>query len=464
LDGTLIRSDLLLESSLILLRRNPLLIVMFPLWLIRGRAVLKREIAQRVRLNPAALPYREEFIEFLRRESAGRRVFLSTGSDMLLAGPIARHLGIFEEVFASDGQTNLTGKRKLEILEKRFAATGFSYAGNDWVDLPIWRASESPIAIGASAPLVRHLTAQIPGARIFREPAAGWKDYVRLLRMHQWVKNLIVFVPLLTSHKIGNFHLVARSLWAFAAFCAAASLTYVLNDLWDLESDRLHPTKRRRPFASGALSIAMAAWLVPVLVATAVFCVIHAPGRLALVLATYIVVTTLYSASLKRHALLDVICLAGLYTLRILAGQEATGVAYSPWLMAFAMFLFFSLALVKRFSELHGLQSRTQNEAAGRGYFVGDLMPVAIFGIGSGMVAVLVLALYVNSTTVQGLYHRPFLLLLGCPLLLYWIGRIWLLAFRGQVHEDPIIFALRDSVSYVVGLLSLFLLALATFC
>ncbi len=463
LDGTLIKTDVLWESLMLLLKRSPFYLVVLPLWWMRGRAFLKQQIASRTKLNPATLPYHPAFLEYLRDEQrAGRPLVLATAADEHLARPIAQHLGLFTEVIASNGETNIRGKHKGDALSQRFGRQHFDYAGNSTVDLPVWEQARSAIVVNASPRLADRARQLTDVSRVFPAPAPFLPALLRALRPHQWVKNLIVFVPLLTSHKFADKNVLLRAVLAFIAFCLCASGVYVLNDLLDLEADRHHALKKLRPFASGQLSLGLGLLLVPLLLTAGVGIAWWLSWNFAAVLALYFVLTTSYSWRIKQVALLDVFFLAGLYTMRLIGGHEATGVAYSFWLLVFSMFIFLSLALVKRFTELKALRQQNQQDSKGRGYTAGDLELVATMGIVSGFLAVLVLALYVNSEAVTRLYQCPNALLLLCPLFLYWISRVWLIAHRGQMHDDPIVFALKDGASYLIGALVLIALWLAT--
>ncbi len=451
LDGTLIKTDLLWESALRLITRNPLYLFAILFWFLRGRAYLKSEIARRVELNPAALPYHDEFMHFLREQHAhGRRLVLATASNYSLAECVATHLGLFAEVIASDRQTNLRSRTKAARLIERFGHHGFDYAGNSGADLPVWREARQALVVGKA----RH---DLPDAHVFPCERRLLHHLLRLLRPHQWAKNLIIFVPLLTAHQLDQSTNLRAAALAFAAFSLCASGLYVLNDLLDIEADRHHANKRNRPFASGALPIPLGFVLVPLLLTGAAAFAAALPGRFALAIAAYLGLTTAYSLWIKRVALLDVFLLAGLYTIRLVGGHEATRVSYSAWLLVFSMFIFLSLALVKRFQELHTYNSH----AHGRGYAPSDLELIASLGSSSGYLSVLVLALYVNSEQVRVLYHHPLRLLLICPLFLFWISRVWLLAHRGGLHDDPVLFALRDRMSYLVALLTLLIIWLA---
>jgi 4-hydroxybenzoate polyprenyltransferase/phosphoserine phosphatase len=462
LDGTLIKTDLLWESLVRLLKSNPFLLFLVPFWWARGRACLKARIAERATVDPAGLPYNQALLDFLRSEKQqGREIILVTASDTKLAALVARHLGLFNEVMASDGKTNLRGKTKGDTLASRFGGKGFDYAGNSSVDLPVWSQAREAIVVNAASSLADRARQRCAVRQVFERDASWFKAFVMALRPHQWVKNLIIFVPLVTSHKLGEVRLTLAAVLAFVSFSFSASGVYILNDLIDLEADRQHPSKQRRPFASGDTPLPAGLIACPLLLACGLVLAASISSGFALVLILYLVLTTSYSLRLKQIALLDVFCLAGLYTIRLIAGHEATHIDYSFWLLVFSMFIFLSLALVKRFVELKEARQSAREEIKGRGYSLDDLELVASLGSSCGFMAVLVLALYANSKEVNDLYKRPMILLLVCPLLLYWISRVWLTAHRGKMHDDPIVFALKDPASYVVGGLTLAVLWIA---
>ncbi len=463
LDGTLIRTDVLWESLVRLLARNPLYLVAVVVWWMRGRAHLKAELARRVQLDVAALPYQPEFLQWLRQQkAAGRELYLVTASDVRLAGAVADHLGLFTEVLASDGRHNLRGKAKGARLAERFGDAGFDYAGNSSVDLPVWERGRRAIVVNASERLARRAAKRATVENVFPARESGLGAFWRGLRPYQWVKNLIVLVPAITSHRLTEPAVALDALIAFVAFCLCASGVYLLNDLLDVESDRHHAAKRERPFARGDLPLAVGLVAFPLLLLGSLLIGTSLSQGFVATLGVYVLLTTAYSLRLKQAPLLDVFCLAGLYTVRLVAGHEATGIVYSFWLLVFSMFLFLSLALVKRGVELEAARQQNRNDIKGRGYAAGDLPLITILGCCSAFLAVLVLALYVNSQEVRILYRHPTLLLLICPLLLYWMSRLWLLAARGRMHDDPVVFALRDPVSYAVGALTLAVIWLAT--
>jgi 4-hydroxybenzoate polyprenyltransferase len=463
LDGTLIRSDLLLETLLLLTKRNPLYLFLFPVWLLRGKAVLKAQIASRVSLEPAALPYNKEFVEWLRAERAAQRsIWLCTAASEPLARSVADHLGLFDGVLASDRTVNLAGTAKAARLVEQFGEGGFDYCGNERRDLAVWRHASGAIVVNGGSHLETEVSRFVRVVRAFPSNAHPLKSIIRALRPHQWAKNMLIMVPLLAAHGAADPGAVAAALLAFAAFSLCASSVYVLNDLLDLEADRAHPRKSKRPFASGDLPLLAGLAMAPSLLAVAVIIAAFLPAKFWLVLATYYALTCAYSFALKGLVLIDALTLAGLYTLRIIAGSGAVSVALSFWLLLFSVFLFLSLAFVKRFAELESLRKQQRLRAAGRGYHVEDLSLLQSLGTASGYLSVLVLALYINSPQIEMLYSRPKVIWMLCVLMLYWISRIWMVAQRGQMHDDPVVFALKDKASLGVGLLAALVVALAT--
>lgn len=457
LDGTLIRSDLLLESLLLLVKRNALYLLLSVVWLLRGgKAGLKAGIAARVTLNPAALPYNQELLSWLKAErSRGRSLWLCTAANERLANSVAQHLGFFDGVVASDARSNLAGDCKAGELVARFGESGFDYCGNEWRDLAIWRRAHGVIVVNASSALERHVARQLgAGAVVFSRRGRSLPAIVRALRPHQWAKNVLLLVPLFAAHRLGDLDGLIHAVLALAAFCMCASSVYLLNDMLDLEADRAHARKSKRPFAAGDLSLRVGLALVPVLMAGAAGIAVFLPDRFRSALLAYYVLTVAYSFALKRLLLIDAVALAGLYTLRVIAGAGASEVALSFWLLLFSVFLFLSLAFVKRYAELDGLRRQHRLQAIGRGYHVEDLTILQSLGTAAGYLSVLVLALYINSPDIQALYHRPKVIWMLCVLMLYWISRVWMTAHRGAMHDDPVVYALKDRVSLVVGLLA----------
>jgi 4-hydroxybenzoate polyprenyltransferase len=453
LDGTLIRTDLLAESALLLLKSKPWLVGLIPLWMLRGRAYLKRQLASRVQLPVATLPFREDLLEYLRSEHKdGRELVLATASDSILAQQVADHLKLFSKVIGSDSVTNVKGEAKTQRLIEELGGKAFVYAGNSKIDMDVWKHSAGAVLVDTPPSVSRRVQESIKDVRVFPATKSDtFGQFVKAIRVHQWVKNLLIFAPIIAAHQVSDTSRLLKATLAFAAFSLCASAVYLLNDLVDLEADRQHPRKCRRPFASGSLPLFFGFALFPLFFGMS-FWVASLVGRdFVLTLLGYAAITTLYSFYLKRLVLLDVIVLAGLYTLRIIAGLIAPDVPVSHWLLAFAMFIFLSLALSKRFSELHALRKLNKESPAGRGYRTVDLEQLASMGSASGYISVLVLALYIQSKEVTILYEHPQVLWLICPAFFYWISRVWLLAHRGYLHEDPVVFALKDKASYLVG-------------
>lgn len=463
LDGTLVRTDLLVESWFTLLKLNILLALLAPYWLIHGKSRLKQEIAQRADLDIQSLPYNSVFLEYLRdQRMRGRLLVLVTASHEKYANQIADHLGIFNEVFATNGQTNLSSDKKQQLLTERFGNKRFDYAGNARADLQVFTHARQVILVNPELGVKRVAEKSLDNIeRVFEDKSGRFHAYIRALRPHQWVKNLLVFIPLAAAHKLGDLTLLGQALVAFVAFSLCASSVYLLNDLLDLSADRTHTRKRTRPFASGAASVKVGLVIIPLLLATSVGIAVRLPVVFLAVLVAYYVSTLAYSLWLKGKLMVDVLMLAGLYTLRILAGAAAVTVVPSFWLLAFSMFLFLSLAMVKRYAELLDLKHAGKNEAKGRGYDVTDLATIQSLGASAGYCAVLVLALYINSNDVRIIYTHPEIIWLLCPLLLYWVSRMWQRAGRGEMHDDPIVFAIKDRVSRWVGAVCAFVVVVA---
>ncbi len=446
LDGTLLRTDTLYESALRLLKRNPLYAALLPIWLLGGRANLKRQIASRIDLNVANLPYHKPFLAYLRQQrNAGRRLILASGSDTTYVQAVADYVGLFSNILASDGTTNLTGSKKLERIRGFAGDSSFDYAGNAREDLTILSASDRAILINPSSGVLRSARLQgIEPEVIDDRTGPFWQAVLRALRPHQWLKNLLLFIAPLMAHRIAEPAILGQAILGFVAFGLCASSVYVLNDLLDLSDDRLHPRKKNRPFASGDLPIGLGLALIPLLLAAAFAISLLLPIAFTGVLATYYTITLAYSLCLKRAALVDVVVLAALYAVRIIAGAAAVSIALSSWLLAFALFLFLSLAMVKRYTELLTIERLGRRTAAGRGYEIGDKEILSQFGSASGFLAVLVLALYVNSENVADLYRWPAVIWGLCPLVLYIVMRMWFLARRDGLQDDPVVFVLTD--------------------
>jgi 4-hydroxybenzoate polyprenyltransferase/phosphoserine phosphatase len=464
MDGTLLATDSGWELLLSLIKRAPLAALTLMFQLLRGRACFKRRLAQLANIDAARLPYRPEILALLRREHArGRYLVLATGADELIAREIASHVGLFSEVLASDGKLNLRGREKADKICQRFAAQGFDYIGNSFADLHVWRRAGEALVVEPSPGLLKMVRRTASVTQIF-QPASGQRigRVLATARVYQWIKNLLLFAPLVLAHDINQLALWLKACLAFVSFCLCASAGYALNDLLDLDSDRTHPIKRFRPLAAAQISIRVVGLLVLVCALIGVvLSVVFLPARFTELLLLYLAATAAYSTCFKRFVLVDVFVLAGLYTLRILAGGAAVNVPISRWLAAFSMFFFLSLAFAKRFSELRASGRGEGGEPTRPGYRGLDVSFLQSVGAASGYLAALVMAFYVDSPEVKRLYSHPQWLWLACPLLLYWISRLWLFAQRGEIREDPLVFALSDKASYLVALCLLAVIWLA---
>ena len=463
MDGTLLSTDLLHETTLLFLSRHPLEAWKIPLWTLAGRAQLKHQLAARCLPDAATLPYRAEVVAFLREQKLqGRRLILATAGDRAVARSIADHLGLFSGVLASNGTQNLAGKHKLSAIQRDCGNGTFGYVGNSRADLTVWEKASEAYLVAPSLGLLRAAAKVCRPKRITGPPAAFLRALWKALRPNQSVKNVLLLVPLFAAHKLSSPVHLQQALLGVVSFSMCASAIYIVNDLLDLQSDRLHPRKRLRPFASGKANIPAGICLSATLLLSAFLVSIRClPPAFTWHLAVYLGATTAYSLFFKRRLLQDVFVLAGLYTLRLLAGGAASGVSISPWLLAFALFFFLSLAYLKRYSELLLVMDRNQREASGRGYLAKDNALVESVGPASGYIAVMVLCLYVNSPAVAECYSKPSLLWLLCPVFLYWITRMWFLAGRRTLADDPVVFAATDGVSLLAGIAAILIVSAA---
>jgi len=466
LDGTLVKSDTLVDSVLVLARQKPAEMLRIPSWIAQGKAQFKKHVTAAVSLDVEHLPYNRPLLEWLRAEhGAGRAIYLATAADRSLAERVAAYLGIFAGVLASDGATNLAGRNKLAAFREQFGER-FCYIGNAKPDTELLSACESPMTANPHRALTSGLRRmKTTVAANFEDHTPALKSWLRAVRLHQWAKNTLIFVPLLLAHA-WSLPTVAGGIVAFFSFGLCASATYIINDLLDLEADRKHPRKRRRPFAAGDLSAIAGVSAVAVMLAGSFVLalmvprvILWLPGRHGLLLPhkflewllLYTVTTLTYSLYLKRTLLLDVFVLSGLYTVRMLAGSAATTVPISEWLGGFSVFFFLSLAFVKRFSELEALQARGGLAPAGRGYHVSDLEQLRAFGTGSMFAAVLVATLYISNPQTSLLYAHALRLWLVVPVLLLWLSQVWMLASRGEMHDDPVVWAITSKRSLLLG-------------
>lgn len=465
LDGTLIKTDLLVETASQYLLSQPFKAYKLLIWLAHGKSSLKSHLSESIKIDIASLPYNKELLTWLKEEKVlGRRIVLATASHRLFAEQVATHLGLFDEVFATNSVTNLKATAKSAALVANFGEKGFDYIGNDWSDLTVWQSANLAHIVTSSDNLINAVHQKCNLGRVFSDSKPSQShSLLQAMRPYQWVKNLLVFVPLLAAHKYGDARLDQLSLMAFVIFSLVASSVYLLNDLVDVQVDRQHKQKQNRPFASGALSLIEGWTLWPVLLVLAtILSIFFMPIFFTLSLGFYFTLTVVYSLKLKQMAVVDVLALAALYTLRIIAGAAAINVVVSFWLLLFSMFIFFSLALIKRYSEIKAtLDADKSGVVPGRGYGHNDLELITSLGTSSGLISVLVLAFYIQDGQAANLYRTPQLIWLASPAMLLWISRAWLIAHRGRMHDDPIVFAIKDKFSWAIGLFLLTVFTLA---
>jgi 4-hydroxybenzoate polyprenyltransferase/phosphoserine phosphatase len=450
LDDTLIKTDLLFESVLKMVRTKPLVSLYLPFWLLRGKAYTKERVAAQVKLDPAHLPYREDILRHVRaRRDDGTQVVLASASHQSFVHSIANYCQCFDMAHGSSGSVNLKSENKLKWIKENFEKP-FEYIGDSAADIPIWSQASRAVLVNPSKKVLKKIQASGIPHQVFTDNHSTLKPMIKQLRVHQWIKNAILAVPLLAPNKIGQLALWQNVLCGIASFSFLASAVYVMNDMLDVENDRRHPTKKNRPFAAGVLPIRYGLLMMLVLGIASVSLGAILGLEFLTVLALYFGVNLAYSTRFKEVVMLDVVILASFYTMRLMAGSAATSTPISHWLLSFSTFFFLGLAMVKRYTELRRVVGKSQNAMYGRGYGAEDKTPVLVMGISSSMLSILILALYFSSDDVQGLYSNPSRLWALAPLLLYWSGRVWLLANRGDVHDDPVVFAVKDPQSWVV--------------
>ena len=450
-DGTLIKTDLLVENVCAMIKREPWKAFFLPFWILRGKAHLKERVADHIEIDPSTLPYNTEFVEFLQSESEkGRQIYLASASEERIVRAIAVHLGFVRGILASALGQNLKGADKARAIRAHCGNKGFAYAGDNRVDLLVWKDATEGVLVNPSESVersARNLTSVI---RVFRMPKMGFVDYLKAARLHQWLKNFLVFVPLIVSHQWKNWGAVLDSAIMFLAFGFVASGTYIINDLLDLPSDRRHPSKKKRPIAAGQFPLVNAALIAVVLILLGGISATLVSTRATLILGTYLVVSVAYTLYIKLIVILDALTLAGLYILRVIGGAVAITVKPSVWLLAFSGFLFLSLGLLKRCRELDRLAQMNQPAAEGRDYRVSDDPLLKVMGVASGYIAVLVTALYIDSPVASTQYRSPEVLWLICPLLLYWVSRMWIKTSRREMNDDPLVYSAKDRTTWIV--------------
>ncbi len=456
LDGTCAKTNLLLEYLLALLKQRPLYVFILPFWFLKGKAYLAQTVSRLASVDVGLLPYRTEFLHYLGEQRLqGRSIVLSAANDGQIAEQVEDFLMLFDTVVPSDGAEHLSSELQRDRLVLRFGENGFDYATSGRFGMSVVPSARKVILVHPSRRAKAAISKVAQVDRVFEDRQPNVADYLTPLRPQHWLKNILVFVPVFAAHRFYERSLLEKSMVAFVALCCCASCGYLFNDLFDLAADRRHPLKRLRSFASGDLPLSYGLILIPVLISAGfILGELISPLFLAMLL-MYLVLTLAYSLYIKKVVLLDVIVLAGLYTLRIMAGSATVSIWPSPWLLAFSMFLFLSLALVKRYSELVIMRKIDGDSARARSYEIGDAELLAAKGTASGYLSVFVLALYITAGPAGALYGRHELIWFLCPLLLYWIGRMWLVAHRGAMNDDPVVFAITDRTSCILILLML---------
>ena len=462
LDGTLTLTNTLHESVLTLVRNKPYFLLLLPFWLFQGIANLKQKVAEHSELDVTTLPYNQPLIDWLKEQKLrGKRIVLSTAANEKIAKAVIANFDLFDAFIASDSKINLKSARKRDALQERYGVKGYDYAGNSNDDLEVWANASNAIVVNASESVLSKASTLTSISQIFRSERYGITIWLKALRIHQWLKNLLLFVPLLTAHQFGNAQSLGLLVIAFISFSLCASSVYITNDLLDLKSDRFHPRKRLRPFASAKLSILHGVFTAPLLITASFFLGAVVGLNFLIVLLVYLVLTVTYSFVLKRLVIIDCLTLATLYTIRIIAGAATLSISLSFWLLAFSIFIFLSLALVKRYEELLVQSREGKNSAHGRGYLVSDAPLLQALGVSSGYISTLIIALYLHSENVILLYAQPLAIWLLIPILLFWISWVWLKSSRGEMHDDPIVFAAKDKISLLVATITAFVFVYA---
>ena len=465
LDGTLIQTDILVENLFAFLRVYPFRLFLLFIWLLRGKAYFKKSLTTAVIPDVAFLPYNKDLLSWLAfQKRNGAVLILATASNIEIAHKIAEHLAIFDEVFGSEN-INLASSNKSDLLNAKYQSQGYEYVGNSKADIAVWKTASNIHVVNPELGVLAAVKKIGKMDQLFESRPPYIRTLLKAMRVHQWVKNILLFVPLLASHRILDVNLFFSGLIAFIAFGLCASSVYLLNDLFDLPEDRQHPTKAYRPLAAGTFPIMHALGvMVGLFVAAFLIAFVFLPIQFSYVLFAYYALTLTYSLYLKRIVMLDVVALAMLYTIRVIAGAAAMSLVVTFWILAFCVFIFLSLAFVKRYTELNDARIKGKLvQTSGRGYMPDDFELLASLGGSSGYISALVLALYINDVNALNLYQSPKWMWVACPLLLFWLSRVWLLAHRGQMHDDPIVFALRDGVSRWIGVCFVAVFVLATF-
>ncbi|MEZ4820426.1 MAG: UbiA family prenyltransferase [Bdellovibrionota bacterium] len=468
LDGTLIKTDLLIESIVIFLKQSPWKGFYLLLWLFRGKSYLKYQLSIHVVLRPDLLPYHQDVLELIKtRRMQGGKAFLCSASNESVVEQVAQYLGVFNGVYGSSKTLNVKAKVKADQLVKTFGEKKFDYVGNEACDYEVFKKAQHAFFVTDSRSKERKIAVKgIVFEKVFYLNHHV-KMYIKLLRVHHWAKNVLVFLPILLSHQITNPVLFGKAFLSFILISLLASGTYVLNDILDLDADRSHRIKKNRPLAIGAISLVKGAAIACLLTLLSGLGGFFFAPKILIFLVSYFVVTVSYSLWCKKIVMLDVLILAFLHTVRIIMGAVVIGETVSEWLFSFSIFLFCSLGFVKRYSEIYHKErsaiSQENTQVPGRGYIYGDLYVIQMLGIGLGGCSILIFVLYISSETVKNLYQVNYWLWLVAPVLLYWLGRLWILTSRGEVNEDPILFSIKDKMNYALLAIIIVCLLLANY-
>lgn len=463
LDETLVKTDCFYEAMALLIKTNPLYLLYFPIWLSKGLPNFKNQVFSRVSLDIANLPYNHEVINFIKNEKAkGRQIVLATATPEYIAIEVNDYLGLFDLVLGTNEKINLKSHNKTKKLNELFGEKGYDYIGDSLADINVWKSADKAYLVAKTNYSKNKILDKVQVEKIIFEYDNFAPFIIKEIRVYQWIKNILLFIPLLLAHKFIDSKSLLDLLIAFFSFNFIASSVYILNDMSDLKSDRLHRSKKYRPFAAGHLRLQYAFILVPLLIFLSLFSALTLLNiKFLFVLLFYFVVTSLYSVILKRIPIIDILVLASLYAIRIIAGSVVAEVYLSPWLLGFTLFFFLSLAIVKRFTELNYLLSENIEKTHGRGYEIRDISMLRVMGITSGFLSIMVLVLYLNSEEVRALYTHPSYLWGVAPLLLYWLMNMWFIAERGNLNDDPVVFAAKNISSYLVMILIAIIMFLA---
>lgn len=464
LDGTLIKSDTIIESTLLAIKSKPIIFFLLFFWILNGKNYFKKRITNIATPNPEILTYNVEVINFIKEEQAkGRQIILTTATTQNIANSISEYLNMFDLVISSTDNFNNRSKNKSQILIDKFGFKNFDYIGNGYADLEVWKSSRNALVVSDNKSLIANAGKISEVTKIFKPTnKSKIQLLIKQLRVFQWLKNILIFIPFILAHKFGNTSVYLTSILGFLSFSFLSSFVYIVNDLLDIESDRNHHTKSKRPIASSELSIPFAFTVGLILcISSFAISIFVLKSTFTLYLLAYLILTSSYSIKLKKIFVIDILTLSILYTLRLMAGADLTYAPISKWLLAFSVFIFLSLSIIKRYTEiLNAVKDRKEN-IMGRAYEISDINLLQSMGITSGLISVLVFILYIFSPEVIMLYGQPSFLMPVILIILYWIIRIWFLAQRGLVDEDPIIFTAKDKQSYLITFLIVLFIYLA---